>query len=205
MGRDRARPVEIDKQSRIAEARDNVAHNTARGSGIDRDDEVTELFERRPIFWAIAERCGELARQAQRLPNGSPERRSIDRRRQKLSAYTFPPIHDKPASELDSAARGFAQLLLKSSTTYTWEQVKKYTDGFIDSMRKRPVGHPVEYRYRITEALETKLAHRRTWNQIWEQMSQEVYIPFEDFNRQVQLLKRMLRREGIPLPPPAGK
>ena len=107
-------------------------------------------FDKRPILCAIIERCGELAREASRLPRGSAEQRAIDQRIQKLRAYTFPHLYMRPAVEQDAVSRRFAEALLRGGV-YTWQEVKILTDDFAARMFARSVGRPVDYRYRVTE------------------------------------------------------
>ena len=151
-----------------------------------------DRFDQRPILCAIIERCGELAREASRLPRGSAEQRAIDRRIQKLRAYTFSHPYKKPAVEQDAVTRRFAEALLRGGV-YTWQEVKRLTDDFAARMFTRPVGRPVDYRYRVTEAYEIKLATKRSWPDIATQL----HIPHLDLQRQLRQLKHVLKDEGI--------
>jgi len=150
-----------------------------------------DCFGQRPILCAILERCGELAREASTLPPGSAEQRAIDRRIQKLDAYTFPPLYQIPV-EQDAILRRFAQALLAGGV-YTVQQVNELTKEFAARMFSRPVGRPVNYRYRVTEAYEIKRATKRSWPDIAAQLG----IPHLDLVRQVRAFKALLRAEGI--------
>jgi len=92
--------------------------------------------------------------------------------------------------------RRFAQILLEDGHC-TWKKVKEQTDEYAKRIRKRPRGNPVKYRYRITEALETKLSDP---NRTWSEIADELDIDHENLVRQIRLLKELLRREGIPIP-----
>jgi hypothetical protein len=197
MGHNRARPIKPKKRAHAIEASVQETY-----------DEVVEFMERRPIFWAIAERCGELARQASKSPEHSADRKKLDQRFRRLEAWAGPSFYEMPKSKQDAVIFNFAQSLIGGEIGFrkrrvrTWEDVRELTDRFAKRIRTRPVGHPVGYRCHVTEALETKLAHpNRTWKQIFEQMEDELNISFDDFKRQIQLLKQSLRDEGVLIPP----
>lgn len=181
--------------------------NTARGYPIDDEagqieQEVARFFEQRPIFIAIWKRFDELGREVLELPKDSPDRRTLKQRIRKLEAYISPRLYGKPKSEQDRFIRSFAQSLLMGEFTLkgrvlTLEEVKELTDKVTKGIRKRPVGNQVVYRHRITEAYEIKLANP---TRPWTAIASELEIEHEDLVRQIRLLKRLLKTEGISLP-----
>ena len=193
MARVRKRKPTCAEQATVVPSHQEAGQRLALSLPIDR-------FEQRPILRAIVKRCTDLGAEASRLHEGSPQRKALDRRIRRLDAYTFPHLYEKPTAEQEEVVRRFATILLERGDC-GWEEVKKRTDEFASRIRKRRTGRPIKYRYRITEALEIKLANpSRTWEEIWDEMSEKLDISFEVFNRQIQHLRQLLHKEGIPTP-----
>lgn len=220
MARERTKPTGGQKPSSSADEATNGSHDVADNpavvgnGGLQPDDpellEVVELSKRRPIFWAIAARLSEVAGQAGKLPDGSEEKKKFERRFRKLEPYICTPLYCRSKSEQDRITLTFAQSIIqgvigrRGQRFRTPEDVIDLIKDYAKRIRKRPIGNPVRYRHRIAEALEIKvLQPQRTWQEIFEQMEDDLRISFDDFNRQIQLLRRLLREEGIALPQPA--
>lgn len=174
-------------------------------AGASLPEEVAEFMARRPIFCAIAERCSELARKASKLPTQSADRKKLDQRFRKLEAY-LGSLHSLPQAKQETVKLAFAQSLIvgvirsRQRKVRAWEDVKELSDEFSKRIHKRPVGNPVAYRPRVTEALEMKLAHpERTWEQIHAELKLEVDV--QDLKRQITLLRKLLKKEGISVHP----
>ena len=152
------------------------------------------------VLQSIIAHCAELGVQACRLEENSPERRAIERRIRKLDGYTAPHLHERPTLEQDDVSDRFYQALRKSGVP--WAKASEATDEYRKRVLRRPRGHPVDYRYRVAEAYDIWLSHpTRTWREI----AQMVGLPLKNLTRQVQFLRQLLRKEGIPIPQQADK
>jgi hypothetical protein len=162
--------------------------------------EAAELSEQRPIFWAIAERIVELARQKSNLPDHSPERKQLEKRFQKLLPYIGELPCYKSKQDQERMVLNFAQSLhegtigRKGRAIKNWEDIKFLTDEFQKDVRKRPRGNAPIYRHRITEALELRLQHP-DWT--WAKIAEDLHIDLDSLTRQITMLRRLLRQERI--------
>lgn len=176
-----------------------------RTTAVETDDQKVEReiaeFLAKHVTCAMFNRMGELNRQLVRWPQGSPQRKELERRVHRLDAYLEPP-YQKPKAAQDRLILNFARSLIdgtfrkKGRQINTWEEVKQLTDAFVEQVRTRPPGHPVSYRPRVLEALEIKHANPGlTWAKIHSDL--KLPITMEDFKRQIGLLRKLLKDEGI--------
>jgi hypothetical protein len=157
-----------------------------------------------PLTAAIHKRHIELAEKARGLPEGSPERNTIERRVSQLEQYCLPKPDRQEQEKREPLVNRRGEVV-----------------GVMQSIRRRfkktARGRPESWRVQVRAALEQKLADPGvTWRQLannfnfrghssWRPEGARGvhrFVPGEvDLERQVRLLKALLRREGIPLRP----
>jgi hypothetical protein len=141
-----------------------------------------------PLLAAIYKRHAELVERARELPEGSTDRRRVEKRISQLEHYRLP----KP----DSSEQRVTPIV------NSWGQEV----GEVSSLRRRfktaRPGRPEEGRIRVRAAFEDKLAHPElTWHHLSEKYR---FQNPKDLERQVRLLRAVLKSEGIPLPLPTA-
>ena len=138
-----------------------------------------------PLLANIFRHCAELSDQAAQLPEGSQERKALEKRISRLEQYRLP----KPTQE---------ELLDGGPILNEWgKQI-----GERHSLRRRHVnvrrGRPEEFTIKTRAALEEKLANpAATWRELADRFG------FQDartLERAVRRLKALLTREGIQYP-----
>jgi hypothetical protein len=165
--------------------------------------ESVEFIQQHPVTCAIFERCGELTREARKMPTSSLERKQLERRYQKLFGYVDRRLYASSPAEQEDFLRTFETSLIEGQICWrgrlcNWDDRKEIMSDLAKQITKRPVGNQVEYRDKVTQALEMKhLNPDQTWQSIAEELKLE--IPLEDLKRQVNILKKLLRREEIAL------
>jgi hypothetical protein len=137
-----------------------------------------------PLLSAIYRRHAELMEQAQGLVAGSADRKALERRISLFEQYRLP--KPRPQDQMT------APITDHSGTVIAEES----------SLRRRVItvrrGRPEEYRIKVRAALEEKIVHpERTWRELAEQFG---FGNYKDLERQVRLLKELLRDEGIAIP-----
>ena len=137
-----------------------------------------------PLMASIYKRHAELVDLAKGLAAGSEDRKAIERRISILEQYRLP----KPLPEEQKTAT-----IMSASGGIICEE---------SSLRRRLKavhrGRPEEFRIKVRAALEQKIAHpERTWPELAERF---VFTNYKDLERQVRLLKKVLRDEGIAIP-----
>ncbi len=138
-----------------------------------------------PLLRAIYQRCAELEEEARAMPEGSAQRKELERRIARLEEYRLP----KPdARDLEQSEPIFNRWGQKIGERHSIRR------RFKESRR----GRSAEYRLRTRAALEEKLANPKLR---WAQLAEKYALDAETLKRAVRLLKVVLRREGIPLPP----
>lgn len=132
-----------------------------------------------PLAARIYFRCAELVRDVKRLDAGSPHspgspyRSDIEQRVAVLEQYCLP----KPdAFDLNERRNG-------KSLRRRWKAGGR--------------GRPEQHRIQVRAALEEKLQHPK---RSWRELAAKYAFPLWDLERQVRLLKALLKREGILLP-----
>jgi hypothetical protein len=138
-----------------------------------------------PLLASIFKRCAELREQAGDLPEGSAERKKLEKRLSRLEQYRLP----KPdARELQQS-----EPIIDDSGQTIGER-HSIRRRFINKRR----GRPEEFTIHTRAALEEKLANPGvTWRDLAENHG------FQDartLERAVRILKNVLKSEAIPLP-----
>ncbi len=137
-----------------------------------------------PLLAAIYKRHAELVERAKELPEGSRDRRSVERRISQLEQYRLP----KPDSSEQRV----------SPIENSWGQEVGETSSLRRRFKMARPGRPEEHRIKIRAAFEDKLAHPElTWRKLSEKYQ---FQNPKDLERQVRLLRAVLKREGIPIP-----
>jgi hypothetical protein len=137
-----------------------------------------------PLLAAIYKRHAELVERAKELPDGSRERRSVERRISLLEQYRLP----KP----DSSQQRVRPIV------NSWGQEVGESSSLRRRFKVARPGRPEEHRIRVRAAFEDKLAHPElTWRQLSEKYR---FQNPKDLERQVRLLRAVLKSEGIPVP-----
>lgn len=137
-----------------------------------------------PLTAAMFRHCAELRGQANTLPDGSAERKSIEKRISQLEEYTLP----RP----NVSEQQVTQIVDR------WGQVVGETSSLRRRFKNKRRGRPEEYAIQSRAALEEKLSEpQMTWPQLAEKHKFE---SAEVLKRSVRRLKALLRREAIPLP-----
>lgn len=141
-------------------------------------------FATHPLAALIYRRHAELLDLASGLAEGSEERKTLEKRISALEHYRLPkpsPQEQKTSAIVDDSGAVIAQ---------------------VGSPRRRLItvrrGRPEEFRIKVRAALEEKIIHpKRTWRELSQQLG---FNNYKDLERQVRLLKRVLKQEGIPIP-----
>lgn len=138
-----------------------------------------------PLLRQIYRRCEELKEEALHLPEGSDRRKGAEKRIAQLEQYRLPkpdPSEQRVFQTMDDFGRVIGE---RSSLRRRFKP-------------RRP-GRPEKCRIAVRAALEDKLANPElTWPELSEKYG---FNESKDLERQVRLLKGLLRREGISLPP----
>jgi hypothetical protein len=141
-----------------------------------------------PLLRQIYQRCAELKEEASNLPEGSDTRRALEKRIAQLEPYGLP----KP----DPSEQRVVQ------TTDDWGRVIGERSSLRRRFKPRRPGRPENCRIAVRAAIEDKIANPElTWPKLSEKFG---FKESRDLERQVRLLKGLLRREGISLPPQAA-
>jgi len=138
-----------------------------------------------PLLATIYRRCAALSQQASELPEGSTERKEMNRRISQLEQYRLP----KPdARDLEQTSPIFDESGQKIGERYSLRR------RFINNRRGRPEERTIQTR----AALETKLEHPEiTWRELAEKFG---FPDGRALERAVRRLKALLRSERIALP-----
>ncbi len=172
------------------------------------DQEIADFLRQHPITCAIFERCSELTRDARSKPVNSAERKRLDRRHQKLFGCVDPRLYASSEEERENFLRSFESSLIEGQIRWqgrvtNWEDRKQIMSDLAKNIAKRPVGNQVEYRTKVTEALEMRqLNPDWTWQKIADAL--KLQIPLEDLKRQINILKKLLSKEEIISSPPSA-
>lgn len=162
-----------------------------------------DRFTGRPVLRRIVERICELQVQAMRLGEGSSDRRELERRIELLDSYTFPHLYEECNKEKRRrVVLQFARNLLALSQygpegLGTWNELKKQVDRYQESIGKKPPKRPIRVRYKVTKALEERLAHP---SKSWDQIADEFRFGFDAPHRlrmEIFRLRKLLKNEGI--------
>lgn len=137
-----------------------------------------------PLAGSIYKRHAELMQLATELSQSSEEREDIEKRISALEQYRLPkslPEEQKTAPIVDQSGAATA---------------------VVSSLRRRYTtvhrGRPEEFRIKVRAALEEKIVHpQRTWRELSHQFG---FPNYKDLERQVRLLKRVLKEEDIEIP-----
>jgi hypothetical protein len=140
-----------------------------------------------PLLRNIMVRHAELKEQAESLPQGSAERKTLEKRISRLEQYRLPKEDKRDAEQREDVFDGSGKKI-----------------GERHSVRKRMIerrrGRPEEFTIKTRAAYEEKLAHpEKPWRVIAEQFELKDAL---ELRRAVRRLKEVLKSEGIRIPTP---
>lgn len=140
-----------------------------------------------PLLRSIVVRHAELKEQAESLPQGSAERKTLEKRISRLEQYRLPKEDERDAAQREDVLDQSGEKI-----------------GERHSARKRMIdrrrGRPEEFTIKTRAAYEEKLAYpEKVWRVIAAQF--ELKDPLE-LRRAVRRLKEVLKSEGIRIPKP---
>ncbi len=203
MARYRGRLATSETASQVAA--DTTSENKEQAASITTPDpEIDDFIKQHPIAWAIFARCDELILMARELPINSSERKQLERRYQKLYGYVDPRLYASSTEKQEEFLRQFEMSLLAGEIRWqgrltTWEDRKWIMNDLAKKIATKPVGNPVKYRNKVTEAVEMKhLNPDLTWSKIVDELHLQITV--EDLKRQINILKKLLLKEGIARP-----
>lgn len=206
--------MQRDKKAEQESPKDRSMRGEPQSAGMAADpidQQIADFARKHPILIALAERYSEIGKQAAQFNEGSPERRRLEKRIRRLEGYMYP-MYDKTPDKQERFVMNFATSLLlgqfgrNGQKLSAWEEIRELTDRVAKGIRTRPPGNPIRYRGLIREALENKLIDgQRTWETIWDEVFFDTDVSFDDFKRQINLLKKFLTSEGIKISVQASK
>jgi hypothetical protein len=133
------------------------------------------------LLQRMSKRCGELCDEASGLGEGTAERCRLEKRIVVLEQYKFP----KP-DELDAyQRRAIDQWRIPAGRSVR------------QRLKDKPRGRPERYRASVRAALEEKIQHPE---RKWRELAAKRGLAQDDLERQIYLLKDVLKREGIAIP-----
>jgi hypothetical protein len=162
-----------------------------------------DFIKQHPLIAGIWIKCFELQREMRSKHSDSLERKQLEGRYRKLLGYVDLRLYED-TNLRENFLRAFETSLTSGQFRWkgrvtNWENRKELMNNLAKETAKRPVGNPLKYRNKVTEALEMKILHSDwTWRRIADELDLEA--PLEDLNRQINILEKLLLKEQIIIP-----
>jgi hypothetical protein len=137
-----------------------------------------------PLLRKIIRHCGELEEQALVLPEGSKERKALEKRIGKLQEYGLPTPTTEETEQTETIKNQLGQKICERH-----------------SIRRRPIlirrGRRAMWRVKARAWLEERLSNPKV---TWKELSEKTGFPRDVLEREIYLLIKLLKREEIELP-----